>query len=98
MKSKRYYVNQINKEYEKKAKDRGVKLNSNAYRKMEGFAWSRFCKEHNGPVGLNDMFKFEYSDAMIDLVPNKINLFTRIKSDKEFTGGVLKFPVFEEEE
>lgn len=98
MKTKRHYTKQINEEYEKLAKKKGVKLNSNAYRKMAEFAWDRFCEDYDGPITLNVMFKFNYTDAIHDLTPDRIKLYDRVKKKLDFVGSPIPVPVIKDAE
>jgi len=91
-KTKRQYLKEIHQEHEKRAKELGVTLNSNAYRKMADFSWTRYCRDNNS-ISLNDMFKFQYTDIIEDLVPNNIRLVDRV-SDCNFVGGKMEVPIF----
>tara|TARA_R110000851_G_scaffold261755_2_gene414290 strand:+ start:712 stop:1002 length:291 start_codon:yes stop_codon:yes gene_type:complete len=93
-KTKRQYLKDIHQEHEKRAKELGVTLNSNAYRKMEEFAWERYCRD-NENVSLNDMFRFKYSYIIGDLIPNQLKLVDRVRRC-DFVGDIMKVPIIKE--
>lgn len=93
-KTKSQYLKDIHQEHEKRAKELGVTLNSNAYRKMEEFAWERYCRD-NENVSLNDMFKFKYEAIIADLIPDQLRLVDRVRS-YNFVGNAMKVPIIKE--
>lgn len=79
MKNKKQYVKEIVNEYEKLAKEKGVKLNSKAYEKMREFAWERYCRDYPNKTSLNDLFKFSYDGYIEQLVPSSKSFLKKIK-------------------